>query len=71
MFSSAVPLLERDMPDGARLADDGRCIHPFNDRIPLQVVVKLLSGMPMPVQFLVGGNLDKVDEDLAPRSELR
>ena len=63
-----VPLLERDMADGARLANDGRCIHPFDDGITFQVVVELLSGMPMPVQLLVGRNLDEVDEDLALRA---
>jgi len=41
-----VPLLERNMANGARLANDGRCIDPFDDRITFQVVVKLLSGMP-------------------------
>jgi hypothetical protein len=59
------------MTHGAGLAYDGWRIDSFNDGITFQVVVKLLSRMPVPVQLLVGRNLDEVDENLAPRCELR
>jgi hypothetical protein len=66
-----VPLFERDMPDRARLPDDRWRAVPFDDRIALQVIVKLLSRVPVPVQLLVGRNLDEVDENVAARCELR
>jgi hypothetical protein len=49
----AVPLLEPDVSDGAGLADDGRRIGAFDDRIARQVEVKLLLGVPVPVELLI------------------
>lgn len=53
--------------DRARLPDDRWRAVPFDDRIALQAIVDLLSRVPVPVQLLVGRNLDEVDENLAMR----
>jgi hypothetical protein len=59
------------MPGRAGLADDGWGILQFDDGVTFQVVVKLLSGVPVPVELLVGSNFDEVDENLAFGRELR
>jgi hypothetical protein len=59
------------MPDRARLSDDGWGITQFNDGVAFQVVVELLSGVPVPIQPLVRRNLDEVDENLTVGRELR
>src|SRR4029079_3650167 len=69
--SRLVSLLERHVPDRARLANDGWRIGKFNDGITFQVVVELLSGVPVPAQLLVGRNLDEIDDDFAVGRKLR